>query len=64
MRQHLCEWVSKELQAMVQDPAVRSKIEEQGARSIGNTPEQFKAFINREIAHWGEVIRKADILLG
>jgi tripartite-type tricarboxylate transporter receptor subunit TctC len=55
--------LSQNLQAIVRDPAVRAKIEEQGARPIGDTPEQFQAFINQEIARWGEVIRKANIQL-
>jgi tripartite-type tricarboxylate transporter receptor subunit TctC len=63
MPKEIVQRLSQELQAIVQDPAVRAKIEEQGARPIGDTPEQFQAFINREIARWGEVIRKADIQL-
>ncbi len=55
--------LSQELQAIVRDPAVRAKIEEQGARPVGDTPEQFAAHINQEIARWGEVIRKANIQL-
>ncbi|SDB61139.1 Bug family tripartite tricarboxylate transporter substrate binding protein [Belnapia rosea] len=55
--------LSQELQAIVRDPAVRAKIEEQGAQPVGDTPEQFAAHINQEIARWGEVIRKANIQL-
>ena len=49
------------IQDAVRDPAVRAKIEEQGAEPIGDTPEQFDAYIRREIARWGEVIRRADV---
>jgi tripartite-type tricarboxylate transporter receptor subunit TctC len=49
------------IQEAVRDPAVRAKIEEQGAEPIGDTPEQFEAYIRREIARWGEVIRRADV---
>ena len=55
--------LSQELQAIVREPAVRAKIEEQGARPVGDTPEQFQAFIHRETTRWGEVIRRADIQL-
>jgi tripartite-type tricarboxylate transporter receptor subunit TctC len=53
--------LAAEIGAAVRDPAVRAKIEEQGAEPIGDTPEQFEAYIRREIARWGEVIRRADV---
>jgi tripartite-type tricarboxylate transporter receptor subunit TctC len=55
--------LSQELRSVVREPAVRARIEEQGAGPVGDTPEQFQAFINQEIARWSEVIRKADIQL-
>ena len=55
------ERLAAEIQAVVRDPAVRAKIEEQGAEPVGNTPEQFEAYIRREIARWGEVVRRADV---
>jgi tripartite-type tricarboxylate transporter receptor subunit TctC len=55
------ERLAAEIQAVVRDPAVRAKIEEQGAEPIGDTPEQFEAYIRREIARWGEVVRRADV---
>ncbi|TCZ66651.1 Bug family tripartite tricarboxylate transporter substrate binding protein [Roseicella aquatilis] len=63
MPKEIVQRLSRELQAIVRDPAMRAKIEEQGARPVGDTPEQFQAFIDQEIARWGEVIRKANIQL-
>ena len=51
------------IQEAVRDPAVRAKIEEQGAKPVGNTPEEFEAYIKREIARWGEVVRRAKVEL-
>jgi tripartite-type tricarboxylate transporter receptor subunit TctC len=51
------------IQAVVRDPAVRAKIEEQGAEPVGDTPERFEAYIRREIARWGEVVRRANVSL-
>jgi tripartite-type tricarboxylate transporter receptor subunit TctC len=31
------------------------------AEPVGNTPEQFDAFVKAEIAKWGKVIRALDI---
>jgi tripartite-type tricarboxylate transporter receptor subunit TctC len=53
--------LATEIQAALRDPAVRAKIEEQGAEPVGDTPEEFEAFIRREIARWGEVIRRANV---
>jgi tripartite-type tricarboxylate transporter receptor subunit TctC len=55
------ERLATEIQTIVKEPAARAKIEEQGAEPIGDTPEQFEAFIRREIARWGEVIRRANV---
>jgi len=55
--------LAAEVQAAVRDPAVRAKIEEQGAEPVGDTPEQFEAYIKREIARWSEVVRRAKVEL-
>lgn len=55
------ERLATEIRAVVREPAVRAKIEEQGAEPVGDTPEEFQAFIGREIARWGEVIRRGNI---
>ena len=57
----IIERLATEIRAVVQEPAVRAKIEEQGAEPVGDTPEEFQTFIGREIARWGEVIRRGDI---
>ena len=57
------ERLAAEIGAVVRDPAVRAKIEEQGGEPVGNTPEQFEAYIKREIARWGEVVRRAKVEL-
>jgi tripartite-type tricarboxylate transporter receptor subunit TctC len=55
--------LASEIAAAVRDPAVRAKIEEQGAEPVGNTPEEFESYIKREIARWGEVVRRANVTL-
>jgi tripartite-type tricarboxylate transporter receptor subunit TctC len=55
------ERLATEIAAVLQDPAVRAKVEEQGAVPVGDTPARFQAFIEREIARWGEVIRRAKV---
>lgn len=61
MPRPVIEQLAAEIQAVVRDPAVRAKIEEQGAEPVGDTPAQFQAYIDREITRWAEVIRKANV---
>ena len=42
-------------------PEVRRRLQELGADPVGNTPEQYTAFMQNEIAKWGKVIRAAGI---
>jgi tripartite-type tricarboxylate transporter receptor subunit TctC len=40
-------------------PEVRERLSSQGAEPVGNTPEQFSAFIRAETAKWAEVVKKS-----
>jgi tripartite-type tricarboxylate transporter receptor subunit TctC len=57
----LLDRIATEIRAVLQDPAVRARIAEQGGEPIGNSPAEFEAYIQREIARWAEVIRKGNI---
>lgn len=57
------ERLAAEIQAVLRDPAVRAKIEEQGAEPVGDSPVEFEAYIKREIARWGEVVQRAKVVL-
>jgi tripartite-type tricarboxylate transporter receptor subunit TctC len=48
---------------VLQDPAVRAKIVEQGAEVVANTPAQFRAFLKEETDRLSAVIRNANIAL-
>jgi tripartite-type tricarboxylate transporter receptor subunit TctC len=51
----------RELVALLQRPEIREQITRTGADPVGNTPEEFAAYIKAEIAKWGRVIRSANI---
>ncbi len=42
-------------------PEVRERLRAQGANVVGNSPEEFAAFIRAEHARWGKVVRDAGI---
>jgi len=43
------------------DPALRTKLEENGAIVMEGSPEDFANFMQKDYARWGEVIKKAGI---
>jgi tripartite-type tricarboxylate transporter receptor subunit TctC len=42
-------------------PEVRERFVAQGANVVGNTPEEFAAFIRAESARWGKLVREVGI---
>jgi tripartite-type tricarboxylate transporter receptor subunit TctC len=49
------------LVAALATPAIRRQLAEQGARGIGDSPQQFRALLTSEIEKWGDVVRRAGI---
>jgi tripartite-type tricarboxylate transporter receptor subunit TctC len=50
-----------EVTKILQMPEVRSRFENLGFQVIGNTPEQFEAFLRSEVVKWGKVVKAANI---
>lgn len=42
----------------VNSPAVRALLEPDGARPVGNTPEEFSAFLKADVDKWKELVRR------
>ncbi|KDP83459.1 MFS transporter [Cupriavidus sp. SK-3] len=49
--------IQQEVARSLATPAVREKMQAQGAEPVGNTPEQFAAFIRAEHAKWAKVVK-------
>ena len=49
--------LNKEVVAVLGDPGLRAKMADLGQDLVGDTPEQFGAFIKSEIAKMGEVVK-------
>jgi tripartite-type tricarboxylate transporter receptor subunit TctC len=47
----------------LQSPDVKQRLAEQGAEPVGNTPEQFSATIQRDLAKWAKVVKDANVKL-
>ena len=50
-----------EIVKILADPALRARLADQGFEPLGNSPEEFGAYIKSEITKWGKAIRDAGI---
>jgi len=50
-----------EILKVLNSPDIRDRLKDLGADPVGNTPEQYTAFMQNEIAKWTKVIRAAGI---
>jgi len=48
---------------VLKEGEVRQRLSDLGAQPIGSTPDEFAAFLKKEDAKWGEVVRKGNIKL-
>ena len=53
--------LQKEVVAALKSPEGTKRMREDGALLVGDTPQEFTAFIAQERRRWGEVIKKAKI---
>lgn len=53
--------INKEVVAALQLPEAKAALLSQGAEAVPTTPEEFDAFLKREIAKWGKVIKEAGL---
>ena len=55
--------LQKALVEVLQEDEVKQRLADLGAQPIGSTPAEFAAFLKKEDAKWGEVVRKGHIKL-
>ncbi len=53
--------LNREIVAIIKAPELRERFAALGFETVGNTPEEFQAFIEAEVVKWGDVVRKANI---
>ena len=53
--------LNEDIVAILKQSDVRDRISRDGAEPVGNSPEEFSAYIKSEIAKWGKVIKAAKI---
>jgi tripartite-type tricarboxylate transporter receptor subunit TctC len=50
-----------EVAKIARNPKMKDRLAGQGLELVGNSPEEFDAFIRAEVAKWGEVLRRAGL---
>jgi len=55
------ERLAKEIRAVLALPEIRERMAALGAEIVGNSPADFSAFMDKESAKWGRVVREANI---
>jgi len=53
--------LNREMNSVLADRAAQKKIEDQGAEVETGTPEQLRALVQKEVAHWKSVVTEARI---
>jgi tripartite-type tricarboxylate transporter receptor subunit TctC len=53
--------LNKAAVAAMKDPDVIAKLSTQGAMLVGDTPEEFRAYIDSETKKWAKVIKDAGV---
>ncbi|MEO8203287.1 MAG: tripartite tricarboxylate transporter substrate binding protein [Betaproteobacteria bacterium] len=53
--------VALAVQQGFRDPALRKRMEDMGATPVGDTPEQFRAFVASEMQKWGNFVKSTGI---
>lgn len=49
--------LSAAIRQVLQDPAVRKTLADQGSTPVGNSPEEFKQVLSSEIDKWGKLVK-------
>jgi tripartite-type tricarboxylate transporter receptor subunit TctC len=61
MPKEIVDRLSREVNAILQRPAVREQLEKLGVEASGSTPEELAAFLKQQLVDWGRAAREAGM---
>jgi len=61
MPKEVVDRLSREVNAILQRPAVREQLERLGVEASGSTPEELAAFLKQQLIDWGKAAREAGL---
>jgi tripartite-type tricarboxylate transporter receptor subunit TctC len=53
--------LNADINASLKDPIVAQTLQKMGAAPVGNSPQEFDAFMHAEAAKWGPILKEANI---
>jgi tripartite-type tricarboxylate transporter receptor subunit TctC len=53
--------LNRELVAIMQDPVMKAWMESRGAEAVTSSPEEFAAYIKKDLAKWARVVKEVGI---
>jgi tripartite-type tricarboxylate transporter receptor subunit TctC len=53
--------LNRELAAIMQDPAMKAWMEARGAEAVAGSPDEFAAYIKKDLAKWTRVVKEVGI---
>jgi tripartite-type tricarboxylate transporter receptor subunit TctC len=53
--------VAAAVQQAFKDPALRKRMEEMGTEPVGDSPAEFRAFVQAELQKWGTFVKQSGI---
>lgn len=57
------ERLNAEIVKALQSPEVRGKLAVQGAEPLGSTPAEYAAYVAKELARWGQVVKASGVTI-
>ena len=54
--------VDRELVAIMKDPAMIAWMQERGAEAVSSTPDEFSAYIRRDLSKWDRVVKDIGLI--
>jgi len=55
------ERLNAEIVKALQNPELRAKLAAQGAEPLGSTPAEYGAYVKKELARWGQVVKASGV---
>jgi tripartite-type tricarboxylate transporter receptor subunit TctC len=59
----IVERIQRDVVNIYADPAIADKLEKSGISTATSTPEEFEAFVRKELMRWGEIFKESGIEL-
>ena len=51
-----------EIVKAMQDPAITSRLAQEGTETLASTPEEYGAYMRREMERWGKAMKSSGVV--